>query len=67
MKKDEGIVDAARECRQLQWCHSHYERAEMILPNAKETAVKYFTQICEIAPVDTPIHQAARAQLAKLQ
>jgi hypothetical protein len=67
MKKDEGVVEAARACRQLQSCHAYYERAEAMLPSAKETAIKYFIQICQIAPADTEVHQAARAQLARLQ
>jgi hypothetical protein len=67
MRQDDAIVAAARACKQLQWCHAYFERAEAILPHAKDTAIKYFTQICEIAPADTEVHQAARAHLAKLR
>lgn len=67
MQADSGLVAAAQECRRLQWCHAYFQRAQAIMPYRKEKAIEYFARICELAPAESPVHQASREHLAKLR
>jgi hypothetical protein len=67
LKTDKELIAATNECRALQWCHANFDRAKAIKEVAPHTARDYFRRIVELSPSETPIHLAAREQLASLE
>jgi len=67
LKADSSIVEAARNCRNLQTCHDKYRRALAIKATLPDKARAYFSDIIELAPPDTSVHKAAREQIAMLR
>jgi hypothetical protein len=67
MKQDSGTVAAAETCRELQWCHRAYQRAEKLQYAKPDRARELFAEIIERSPDDSSIHSAARLELAKVR
>jgi tetratricopeptide (TPR) repeat protein len=63
MKEDPKIVEAAKTCAELEWCHRTYQRAEKLRENNPERARELFSQVVERSPADSSVHRAAQEQL----
>jgi len=66
LRTDPQQVAAAEACRSLQWCHQQYRTAERVARVSPQRARELFEQIVERAPADSPVHAAARAEVARL-
>jgi len=66
LKQDPKAVAAAKQCRELQWCHRTYRQAEMLAKIRPSTAKGLFKQILKRAPSDSKIHRSARQQVDEL-
>jgi hypothetical protein len=67
LQADPEVVAATKRCRDLQLCHEHFRRAELIKSHLPDQARDYYSKILAVAPTDTPIYQAAREQIAMLK
>jgi hypothetical protein len=67
MSKDPEIVAASKTCRDVQWCHEAYLRAEQWVEDQPSRAQALYRQIAQRAPEDSEIHRAARDRLAGLK
>lgn len=67
LEQDQAVVAAGKLCRVLQSCHEDFQRGESLRSTNPAKAREYFAQILERAPADTPVHRAAREQIASLQ
>jgi hypothetical protein len=63
---DAKVVEASRECRNLQLCHEKFAAAQALTTTAPNKAREYFAEIIEISPPQTSVHLAARKQLSTL-
>jgi hypothetical protein len=63
---DPELIRSAEVCRELRWCHSAFERAEMLVKLRPESARNLFGEILRRAPEDSEIHRAARAEYEAL-
>jgi hypothetical protein len=63
---DPELIRSAQVCRELRWCHSAFERAEMLVKVKPETARDLYGEILRRAPEDSEIHRAARAKYKAL-
>jgi len=60
------VVKAAIKCRELQWCHRTYRKAESMAKILPAKAKVLFTKVVDRSPRDSRIHVEARQQIAKL-
>jgi hypothetical protein len=63
MKEDPKIVEAAKTCADLEWCHRIYQRAEKLREDNPKRALELFAQIAERSPSDSSVHRAALDRL----
>jgi hypothetical protein len=63
---DPETIRAAATCRELRWCHSAFERAEMLVKVKPENARRVYGEILSRAPEDSEIYRAARAEYEAL-
>ena len=59
-------IRAAATCRELRWCHSAFQRAEMLAKVKPENARRIYGEILSRAPEDSEIYRAARAKYEAL-
>jgi hypothetical protein len=67
MREDPQIVEAARVCRELQWCHDAFRRAMMLREDRPDRAKQLMAEITTRSPADSEVHRGARQQLAQWQ
>ena len=60
LSADACVVASAKTCRDLQWCHEMYQRAEQLLKGNPGRARELFGQIVLRAPSDSLIYRAAQ-------
>jgi hypothetical protein len=63
---DPEVIRSAQVCRELRWCHSAFERAEMLVKVKPESARDLYGEILRRAPEDSEVHRAARAEYEAL-
>jgi hypothetical protein len=63
---DPEVIRSAQVCRELRWCHSAFERAEMLAKVKPESARNLYGEILRRAPEDSEVHRAARAEYEAL-
>jgi hypothetical protein len=63
MKEDPRIVESAKACAELEWCHRTYKRAEKLLDQNPQRARELFSEIAKRSPADSSVHQEAEKQL----
>ena len=64
LDKDPKVVASAEQCRELQWCHQAYLRAERLLELKPERAKEVFAEIVSRAPKDSEVY---RESLKRIQ
>lgn len=67
MKEDPQIVEAAKACAELEWCHRTYKRAEKLLEGNPQRAQELFSEIVKRSPAESSVHQEAEARLKELK
>ncbi len=60
LKKDPQVVASVTTCRELEWCHRNYSRAERLLEFKPMEARKLFKEISRRAPRDSEVYRLAR-------
>jgi hypothetical protein len=63
MKENPQIVESAKTCAELEWCHKSYDRAKKIKDKNPERAQELFSQIVDRSPADSTVHRAAADRL----
>jgi tetratricopeptide (TPR) repeat protein len=64
---DPAIIEAAKACAELEWCHRTYQRAEKLLENNSERAGELFAEVVERSPEDSEVHRVAAEKLKDLK
>lgn len=65
MKENPRIVESAKTCAELEWCHKTYARAEKIEDQNPQRAQELLSQIVDRSPADSTVHRAAADRLEK--
>ena len=63
MKEDPDILALVKVCRELQWCHATYLRAEQLAEKGSGRARQLFEQIVQRAPNDSEVYRAALSRI----
>jgi len=63
LKKDPQVVASVSICRELEWCHRTYSKAERLLEFKPTEARQLFTEIVRRAPKTSEVYRFARGQL----
>jgi hypothetical protein len=66
MSRDPQIVASSKTCRQLQWCHEAYLRAERLAEANPAGARRVFNQIVRRAPQDSEVYRSALERIKAL-
>jgi hypothetical protein len=65
LKEEPPIVALVEACRELQWCHETYLRAEQLAETKPAPARAMFEQIVRRAPKDSEVYQAALKRMER--
>jgi hypothetical protein len=60
LAENHEVVASAKTCRELQWCHKAYLRAEQLLEAKPENAAELFAEIVRRAPEDSEVYREAK-------
>lgn len=66
MEEDPRIMASVETCRELQWCHETYLRAEQLAKTTPSRAQAMFEEIVRRAPKDSEVYREALKQIEEL-
>ena len=66
LTKNKLVVQGAKACKDLQWCHTAFRRAELLTKVNRSKAIDLYGQIVRRSSMDSRIHMDARRRAMQL-